>query len=112
MSILSPARVDRFEVSLVYGKRAPWFNTKITTCFDTGGILSEYRRCGVVSLRKKFSETESNNFFYNTRSHQGNESTQNEGLPLFASIFFQYFDFMQTRELSQKHILQEKGISS
>ena len=40
LSILSFARADGFSVSLVYGKRAPWFTTEVPSFFEAGGILA------------------------------------------------------------------------
>ena len=52
-SILSLACTDGFDVSLVYGKRSPWFTAKIPSCFEPGGILSPYRKSTMNSIRKK-----------------------------------------------------------
>ena len=101
--LLSPvyfplARADNFDVPLVNGKRAPWFTAKVPSFFEAGGILAAYRKSAVNSVRKKFNEAEAKSkIFYNSGSHQETHSTQDEALPLFASIFFKYVDFMQTR---------------
>ena len=72
--ILSLARSDGFDVSLIYVKRAPWFTTKVPSFFEPGGILSPYRKSAVDSIRKKFSEAEAKSkYFYNSRIHQGND---------------------------------------
>jgi len=72
----------------VYEKRAPWFTNKLPSFFEPGGILSDYRKSSVVSIRKKNSEAESKaKAIYTARLHQSNDDSQDEILPLFASIF-------------------------
>ena len=86
--MLSLACADNFDVYMVYGKRVTWFTIKLPSFFEPGGILSPYRESSLVSICKKFSEVEAKaKSIYNTRSHQSNNSTQDEALPLFASIF-------------------------
>ena len=101
-SILSLARGDGFGISLCYGKRAKWFADKLPTFFGAGGILAAYKPLTIGPVRKKISEAESvAKKLYNARSHESNGDASDEALPLFASIFFEYFDFSQTRETHQ-----------
>ena len=103
-SILSLARGDSFGVSLVYGQRARWFADKLPTFYEAGGILARYKSLSVGPVRNKFSEAERiSKRLYNARSHESNGDAPDEALPLFASIFFEYFDFTQTRESHQNN---------
>ena len=47
LSLLSLARADGFDVSLVYGKRAIWFESKIPTFFEADGIFASYRKSAI-----------------------------------------------------------------
>ena len=52
LSLLSLARADGFDVSLVYGKRTVWFQAKVPTFFEADGIFASYRKSAVNSVRK------------------------------------------------------------
>ena len=51
-SILSMARADEFDNSLVYGKWATWFKDNIPNFFAPSGIFARYYQSGVPRIRK------------------------------------------------------------
>ena len=101
VSILSAAKDEGFDETLVHGSRVDWFRSKVCVWFNpVGGFLNGYRRCSGDQLRRKFKAAEQiAKRLYNSRGHQDDETgEQTEGdRPLYVSSFFEYFDFLQTR---------------
>ena len=63
----------------------------------------------LLTFAKKINEAESlAKLLYTARSHQSNNNSQDESLPLFVTLFFAYFDFCQTRESGQNQARQAK----
>ena len=98
--IISLTQTDGFGVSLVYCKRRPWFTEKAPTLSEKGNIMVRYRKISVAQIRRKFIEAETlRKSLFNARLHQPSEYGGYEALPLFAPLFFKYFDYCQTRDL-------------
>jgi hypothetical protein len=101
VSVLSMARTDGFENSLAYGKRGPWFASKLSSFFEhDNSIFKPFRRVGEQQIRKKFTEAETvAKSLYAARHHHPDPSGNTvERRPLFTRMFFEYFDFASTRD--------------
>ena len=56
--------------------------------------MAHYQNTSILCTGRKFSEAESAaTLLYQARSHQINDNADEVSLPLFAILFFQYFDF-------------------
>ena len=104
VSLLSTAKADGYENTLVHRKRILWFKDRLPQFFATGGLLAVYRLCTDVQLRLKFKEAEADaKLLYNSRTHQPDQSgARDEGdAPLYKLPFFDYFDYLETRRTTQ-----------
>jgi len=105
VSILSLARSEGWDNTLIHGTRIGWFRRKIDLFFGDGGILSAYRRCSDTTLRRKFKLAENmTRGLYNQRGRQPDTTGDltEAHHPLFVRHFFEYFDFLSTHQTNQQ----------
>ena len=97
-SILSAAKNDGFENSLVNRARTGWFREQIKGWFAPGGLLCTYRQVGHTQLMRKFSFAEKHaQTLYTGRSHErDNTGRQDESnLPVYVRQFRDVFLFQR-----------------
>lgn len=93
VSILSQARLARWEVSFVPRRRSAWIASKLNDWFSRGGILYGFCWCNMLQIRQKIKIAKNiATNLYNNRTHQPDSTgNQDEGIPLFALKFFEFF---------------------
>ena len=106
-SILILAKNEDFENTLFNRKRTAWFSSKRDKFFVISGILCAYKPIASIQVQRKFKAEEDNaKGLYDARHHQDDATgnTDKATLPPYVTLFFEFFDYKQTRVTAQTQL--------
>ena len=111
VTILHLAKADGWAVSIGHRYRIKWFEAKHEMLFADGGPLCMYKQCCTLSVRRKFNAAENTaKSLFQRRGHQPSHSAylDENTLPLYCRLFFEYFTFAEERSTSSSAVRAQR----